>query len=159
VRPFSPRPTRFAGVLAHAGWRIKRYAITAGAAPLDWAAFEPGVALALAALPSPAAAPGRPAVGFLVAHRGRGADYVVLGWWDRENELPTRVFLCEQDAPGAAWRAARGGESFCVWDLAVIAGERDAYVATVLAADDAGSAAAVERYLARHAGDGTDAGR
>ena len=146
AHPYAPRPTRAAGLLEHGGWRIKRYAITLGEEQLGWASFEPGVALAIGALPAPARAPGRPGVGFLVAHRGRGGDYVVLGWWDRENELPTRVYVHEQ-APGERWRAARGGESFCVWDLEVMAFERDAYVATVLA--PGAGASAIEEYLAR----------
>lgn len=80
-------------------------------------------------------------------HRGAGADYVVLGWWDRENELPTRVVVREH-ASEAPWRPARASESFCVWDLQVIGFERDAYVSTVLA-PDAGPDA-VEAYLARN---------
>jgi hypothetical protein len=56
----------------------------------------------------------------------------VLAWWDNENELPLRVFVRELEGD-SQWRAARGVESFCVWDLQVIAFERDAYVATLLA--------------------------
>ena len=124
VRPFAPRPIVAHDVLAHGDWRLKRYAIALGDAPVDWDAFDDGVAMALATLPQPARAPGRPGAGFVIAHRGRGADYVVLGWWSEENELPVHVVRRDQ-APHAAWRAAREGESFCVWDLQVIALERD----------------------------------
>jgi hypothetical protein len=150
VRPFAPRPIVAHPPIAHHDWRLKRYAITVDGAPLDWAAFHDGVAMALDTLPLPAAAPGRPGAGFLVAHRGRGADYVVLGWWSAENELPVHVVRRDQ-APGAAWRAAAQGESFCVWDLQVIAFERDAWVATVLAADAARPPlpARVDAYIAR----------
>ena len=144
MRPFAPRPITFLDVLSHAGWRLKRYAITYGAPVLDWTDFIPGVALALAELPAPARTPARAGVGFLVQHRGATADYVVLAWWDQENELPIRVVVRDH-APGATWRAARGSESFCVWDLQVIAFERDAYVATVLAEGDARAA---DAYLA-----------
>jgi hypothetical protein len=158
MRPFILRPIRFRDVLAHAGWQLKRYAISAGQAAgvsdaqvdvgaIDWPEFAPGRALVLAALPVPARTSERPGVGFLVEHRGAGADYVVLGWWDRENELPVRIVVREQ-APGATWRPARASESFCVWDLQVLGFERDAYVATVLAGG-AGQEA-VEAYLAQH---------
>ena len=63
---------------------------------VDWAAFEAGLKLAEAELPQPAEAAGRPGLGFLIAHQGRTGDYVVLGWWDHENELPLRVFLRRQ---------------------------------------------------------------
>lgn len=150
MRPFAPRPIVTHDVLAHGGWRLKRYAITVDGAPLAWDAVDGGVAMVLDALPAPAIAPGRPGAGFVIAHRGRGADYVVLGWWSEENELPMRVVRRDQ-RPGATWRAARDGESFCVWDLQVIAFERDAWVDTVLThdVDRAPLAARVNAYLAR----------
>ena len=144
MRRFAPRPITFLDLLSHRGWRLKRYAIVYGAPVLDWADFAPGMALALATLPEPACARDRAGVGFLVQHRGATADYVVLAWWDRENELPVRVVVRDH-APGSAWRSARGSESFCVWDLQVIAFGRDAYVATVLADGDARAA---DAYLA-----------
>jgi hypothetical protein len=158
MRPFSARPIRFRDVVTHDGWRLKRYAISAGRAAgiehatadvamADWPDFAAGRELALGELPLPARTAERPGVGFLVEHRGAGADYLVLGWWDRENELPMRVVVREQEA-GAVWRPARTSESFCVWDLQVMAFERDAYVATVLAPDaDHG---AIDAYVAHH---------
>ena len=77
-------------------------------------------------------------MGFVIEHQAIGIDYLVLAWWDRENELPLRIFVRERDAQ-AAWRTARGGESVCVWDLEVIGAERDAYIATVLDGGDGGS--------------------
>jgi hypothetical protein len=64
-------------------------------------------------------------------HQGRG-DYLVLGWWDNENELPLRVLVWGE----SGWREARGSESVCVWDLRILWHERDAYVATVLSGRD-----------------------
>ncbi|HZE88141.1 MAG TPA: hypothetical protein VE404_01270 [Verrucomicrobiae bacterium] len=93
--------------------------------------------------PDTGASPGRPGLAFAIAHQGRGANYVVVCWWDRENELPTRVFVEES----GRWRPAEGSESICVWDLQVLWFERETYVATLLAEP-------VERgrdtYLARH---------
>jgi hypothetical protein len=93
--------------------------------------FSGGIELALAALPQPARTDERPGVAFLILHQGNGIDYTVLAWWDRENELPLRVFVC--DRPGSNdWRHARDSESVCVWDLQVIWAEREAYIRTVL---------------------------
>jgi hypothetical protein len=142
VHPFEPRPIEFVGLRRHAGWTLKEYSITWGSGALQREEFEAGLRLLLAGLPEPAPEAGRPGLGFLIAHRGRGADYVVLAWWDRENELPLRVAVRD----GAAWRPARGGESACVWDLQVIGFERDAWVATVMAPSGADGAA---RYLQR----------
>jgi hypothetical protein len=139
-QPYEPRTVTFLGVEAWAGHRIKVYAIRYGEGPFETARFDEGCKLAKSALPMPAVASGRPGVGFVILHQGRGADYVILCWWDRENELPTRIFVREPEG----WRAAKEGESFCVWDLHVIWAEREAYVRTVLA----GRADGVEAYLA-----------
>jgi hypothetical protein len=141
--PYQPRHLAAHGVESREGWRLKRYAISLEPGGVAWPEFAPGLALAWDALPQPAQTEGRPGVGFVIAHRGRGADYLVIGWWDRENEMPVRVFV--KPTGEAGFRAARGGESFCVWDLRVIAAERDAYVATVLSPQGAD----VEGYLQR----------
>ena len=138
---YAPRPIRFDGVHAFGAWRVKTYVITHGERPFARARFDGAERLARGALPE-TVAPERPGAAFLVLHQGNGADYAVLGWWDRENELPLRVWIRD----GEEWRAARGGESLCVWDLQVVWHEREAWVATVLADGDA---AAVDAYLAR----------
>jgi hypothetical protein len=131
MRSFEPRPIRFLRQRAERGWQIKMYAVRFGPEPFDEARFAPGIAAALGILPQPAVTEARAGVGFCILHRGRGADYVVLAWWDRENELPLRLQVRHADE--ASWRPARDSESICVWDLQVIAFERDAYVATILA--------------------------
>jgi hypothetical protein len=128
---FRERPVRFLEVRRRGGWRVKLYAIGERAAPADVSAFEPGLDLAWAELPPAAGGRDRPGVGFAILHRAREAAYVVLAWWDRENELPTRVFV-DVDAEPGGWRPARDGESFCVWDLRAMWFEREAYVGAVL---------------------------
>lgn len=141
--PYEARVISRGGVVEHSGWRLKIYGISHDGCPLTEEEFAGGMVLALAALPRPAVALGRPGVGFLISHRGKTADYVVLGWWDRHNELPVRVFVRE---PGAFWRPSRGAESFCVWDLQVMWFEREAYVSTVMSGGDPDPVAA---YLGR----------
>lgn len=128
--PYAERAIRFHGIRNSSGFRLKLYSIRYGSGEIDWPRFEPALADACAALPEPAETAHRPGVGFLIAHQGQG-DYVVLGWWDNENELPLRVFVRDD----SKWRAAMGGESICVWDLQVIWHERQAYVRTFLNAD------------------------
>jgi hypothetical protein len=129
--PFSPRPIRPLGLRTHADWRLKAYSITYGPAPLDLPLYEKGLTLALAALPMPAVTTSRPGVGFVIFHQGRGVHYLVLNWWDNENEFFNRVFVRPFGAD-QKWRAAGGGESACVWDLEVIWSERQAYVRHIL---------------------------
>ena len=137
---YRPRPLRFLGVESVTGHQLKVYAIWHGDQPFDRGRFTAGWELATAALPPPDTASGRPGLGFAVLHQGATGDYLILSWWDRENELPTRVHV----GGPSGWRPAEGGESFCVWDMRVMWWEREAYVAAVLS----GRAAGREAYLA-----------
>jgi len=135
-KPFQPRWVEPAGTLRLCGQALKVYRIASAdrlAAGVDWDAFDASEPLIESALPEPDHGAGRPGVGFLIHHAGEGPtgrlDYAVLAWWDRENELPLRIWLDDGDG----YRAATGGESVCVWDLGVMAFERDAYVETLLA--------------------------
>lgn len=132
-RRFAPRRTTRLDFTSRRGVTLRRWWIDLqDSAVPDEADWAPAIALAEAALPAARDA-ASPAVGFLILHRGYGADYLVLGWWARQNELPLRVFVRYPGTDDDAWRAARGEESVCVWDLDVIGRERDAYVATWLA--------------------------
>lgn len=130
--PYAPRSIQLVDPIRHNGWELKRYAVRYGSGSVDHERFASGREIALGELPSPAANSQRIGAGFLIEHQGNGADYLILCWWDRENEMPIRVFL-RSDDEHTGWRPARGGESVCVWDLQILWGERQAYVATVLA--------------------------
>jgi len=148
MKAYTRRAIRFHQILGPDGWRLKLYSISFDGSDVDWAEFGGGLALARSVLPRPDMDQGRPGVGFVIAHHGRGIDYTVVSWWDRENELPTRVFARFGDDE-KGWRPAAGGESFCVWDLEVIWAEREAYISTFLS----GEVPDVAGYLARHVGE------
>ncbi|KAA8997345.1 isochorismatase family protein [Affinibrenneria salicis] len=137
-QPWLPRPIDAAGVTSLNDWRLKRYTIRyrRAAQAVD---FSAAWTMAAAILPTPAQTGARPGVGWVIEHQGKNADYLVLGWWDNANELRTRVWVTDH----GQWRAARD-ESFCVWDLQVIAFERDAFVSHMLQ-----NTPDPERYLAR----------
>lgn len=137
--PYRPRALACLGVEGTVGYRLKTYAIRHDESPFDRERFQDGWDLAIRQLPSPAITEGRPGLGFAILHQGRTGDYLILCWWDRENELPTRVFIRDD----GGWRPATSSESFCVWDLRVLWWEREAYVASVLAGREGGA----EAYL------------
>jgi hypothetical protein len=142
MEPYAHRRIRCHGVRELSGYRLKDYSIVYGAGSVDWLDFARGFELVLGELPRPAVAGGRPGVGFRIAHQGKTGRYAVLAWWDRENELPIRIAVRRE---GEGWRPAQGNESICVWDLQVIAFERDAYVATLLSGE--AGVDLVARYL------------
>lgn len=141
--PYVPRPVESHGRMQRSGHELKLYSIRYGGAPIDLDAYGEGIEMALSRLPHADPEAGRPGLGFLIVHRGRGMDYVVLAWWDRENELPVRVFV----RPDEDWRPAGESESFCVWDLEVMNHERNAYVETVLREKPDGAEAYLRRVL------------
>ena len=139
-KPYRRRETKFLGVRELLGYSLKFFSVSQTVDPFRWKEFEPGLAMALEFLPTPAVSHGRPGLGFLIAHRGEGVNYVILCWWDQENELPTKVFVEE----GSSWRPAATHESFCVWDLEIMWREREAYVSTILRT---GETSMAEEYL------------
>lgn len=133
---FHTRPIKFKELLRQAGWQIKLYVVIHPEQTLDWPGFEEGLEYSLNILPQPALTPHRPGLAFVIAHQGRSAYYLVVCWWDRENELCTRIFV-RNFGEDASWHQSREGESFCVWDMEIMWFEREAYVNAVLNHPDA----------------------
>lgn len=84
-------------------------------------------------------------MGFLGVHDGRGGNFVFLDWWAQENELHHEVYFSATQRPGELRRGMPGEDpAACVWDLSVIAHEREAWIRHVLAAPEAPD---LEAYL------------
>ena len=145
ARPFAPRPNRYLGALPRKDWRIKRYAIWLEGETFDEARFDEGIRRAMRTLPEPAVTTDRPGAAILILHQGGTADYVVLAWWDSENELPLHVWVRKPDETN--FRPAASSESVCVWDLDVLWGERQLYVRHMIGE----SAPDLETYLSESA--------
>ena len=150
---YQPRRVKSLGVQNIAGFQLKTYAVFRQDDVFDPVRFERGLKRAVEELPSPPATHARPGAGFVIFHQGATGDYVVLCWWDNQNELPTRVFVRDGTGGGEGqiqWRPARLHESFCVWDLAIMWFEREAYIASALTGADNG----LEKYLNHVRADG-----
>src|SRR5690348_8687879 len=109
MEPFAPRRHLSLPIINHDGWDIKQHAVVYGNGELDATRFNTSLQAALESLPQPARTTARAGVGFVILHQDRGMDYIVLAWWDRENELPLRIWVDERQ--GGGWRPARGEES------------------------------------------------
>lgn len=146
--PYKKRPVRFLETWEHEGWRLKVYGVSARDERPPQTLVDAIKALAAKTLPQPAIADDRHGIGFLYAHQGAdGGGYCSVNWWARENEL--YHYQYESDANQLADLKPveeTGGSPFCVWDLAVIEHERQAWVESVLA-NDAGPD--LPGYLAR----------
>jgi hypothetical protein len=149
--PYRPRTIRFLELHEWRGWRLKLYSVQYAGTALERDVFAEGLALALPTLPSPAVTVQRPGVGFVVLHQGRGISYVVLAWWDRENEIFSRTFWRPFGAD-SYWREGAAGETACVWDLQVFWSEREAYLRHVLVREGAPD---LDAYLGARAAEAT----
>lgn len=145
--PYRSRSISFLELWYHAGWRLKVYGIAHDAEHPAHGLVERARELAAACLPMPAITDDRYGVGFIGVHEGQGSNLVFVDWWANENELNHRVFVSRPDRPLAFTDVTATGPTACVWDLAVIGFERQAWVAAALQAPGGPDLA---RYLSSH---------
>lgn len=131
-RAYQPRKLRFHGQLQDRGWSLKIYSVAQDDLEIDAGRFREWRSLTLGTLPHPARDALRLGLGFVILHQAAVADYLVVCWWDNDNELSLRVFVSAQQS---GWRPANERESFCVWDLEIIAFERQAFIDTMMRDD------------------------
>jgi hypothetical protein len=135
TEPYMPRPVAALGAWAHGDWLLKTYTIAYRRDAARPELVDAAKAAAASILPTPAVTPTRYGVGFLGVHDGRGGTLVFVDWWEDENELHHHVFLALGDEPAALRPATLGEMAGCVWDLGVVAYEREAWLRHVFAAD------------------------
>ncbi|CAN5723048.1 hypothetical protein BH23GEM9_BH23GEM9_12900 [soil metagenome] len=140
---YRPRQIRLIELWGVADWRLKLYGIAYGRDRPAAALLEAARIRAAGVLPRPAVTATRYGVGFMGVHQGRDADVAFVNWWSHENELHHHVWV----AHGGTGNFMRAGDSrfiACVWDLAVLAFERQAWIDSILAAPRPD----LDRYLA-----------
>lgn len=142
---YRPRRLRFVDLVAGRGWRLKLYTILhqdrEPVPELTAAATE----TALASLPQPAVTPDRYGVGVVSVHRGASYDFVTVSHWCYETELRSHTFMRPSSGSYLLEPVSTSDLSADVWDLRLLAFERDAWVETVLRP----GAADLDAYLGR----------
>ncbi|MEW9547163.1 hypothetical protein [Nonomuraea sp. NPDC050783] len=113
------------------GWTVKGYGISAGRPRPPRRVLDAARVAVEHTLP--AAYDHEPSCAFSVVHEDDDGCYVVVAWWSRNKViLHSRTWLCGwDDLP--AWTPAPAHATACVWELAAIAHERDAWVRHVAA--------------------------
>lgn len=125
---FEQRPTKPTGVLTVNGWRFKSYEITLDARPIAAEIFDAATSCLAAALPH---AGSEAAVGFVIVHHGAEQVWVLADRWHGDVACQ-HTFFASLDEPTSLEPVPSGGPTACVWELAVHAHERDAFVTHVL---------------------------
>ncbi|MGI8709187.1 MAG: isochorismatase [Actinomycetota bacterium] len=144
--PYQTRPIRCLETWEQEGWRVKVYGISALAEVPAAELVDAIKDVASSKLPQPPMTSDRYGVGFLYAHQGgNGGGFASVNWWANENELFHHQYeSAPEDLSVLRPVEETGGSSACVWDLAVMAYERQAWVDCVLK-NDAGPD--LESYL------------
>ena len=71
-------------------------------------------------------------VATLILHEGKEGCFVIINWWIDENMLQQFVYLETYTAPGIYNLYSDNGIFTCVWEMAVLWFERNAWVEKVL---------------------------
>lgn len=156
--PYRPRPVRFLRLADLGGWRVKVYGISAHRERPAPEFVEAAEQLAQGRLPNPPVwspsqdenalvSEERYGVGVLIVHEGREGGFALVSWWAGENMLQHHVYLAPDGPPFAFEDLSPTGIVACVWELAVLAFEREAWVETVLANPQGPD---LDAYLDRH---------
>ncbi len=143
VPAYRPRPVRLLGVDRNGGWRLKVYGMAAATERPRPRLVDAARTLAAQILPAPGG-DGAHGVGFVVAHDARPACFVLVNWWVRGYDLFQRYFRASLEQPEHLSELTTPAVG-CVWELAVVGHERDAWVRHVLTSP---ADADVEAYLA-----------
>ena len=130
--PYEERSIRFLELWTSAGWRLKVYGIAHGRSTPRPELLEAAKTVATQRLANVPDSMRHYSIGFIGVHDGRTANFVFVDWWADENELHHHVYVSPTDEPAHLTDATPGGLVACVWDLRVLAFERQAWIDTVL---------------------------
>ncbi|HSM35516.1 MAG TPA: hypothetical protein VK837_03890 [Longimicrobiales bacterium] len=134
IDAFETRPVRPLGLWTTGDWRWKAYHIglPGGALDADLESAARRRAAEIASRPSRHETYG---VGFVGIHQGRGYNQVFVDRWANHNELLHDTFVSEPTAPGGLVPAPDDHNAVCVWDLALQAFERAAWIELAMGPD------------------------
>lgn len=126
--PYKERPIKFLELWTCGEWRLKVYGISFNRAEPERALVTRAKTLAAERIEASSNATEHYSAGFLGVHEGRTSNFVFVGWWANENELYHHVYVSPLDAPGQFTYQTSSGLTACVWDLRVMAFERQAWI-------------------------------
>lgn len=134
---YQTRPIRFIELHEHQDWMIKIYSISIKSERVlsthielakqqlnEWLKLSKNYPLTTYRLAT------------LIIHEGREGCFAILNWWIDDNMLQNHVFVAIHEDPDHFKLFSDKGIITCVWELAVIWFERNAWVEHVLKQSD-----------------------
>lgn len=133
VKPYKKRPVRFLEIVECNNWKIKLYSISSKHNLVDSRTIE----YAKEQLPkwlekTEIYRLETYKVATLILHEGKEGCFAIISWWIYENMMQLFVYLATDDNPTAFKLYSDKGIVTCVWEMAVLWFERNAWVEYVL---------------------------
>ena len=135
--PYQARSIRFLDLVEQHDWRLKLYGLSYPSKTVDPALLDVAKTTALRFLPQPAVTPATYGVGFLSVHQGQSYDFATVGYWTHQTELCHQTYMRSSSTSATLEPLSAGELSLDVWDLHLLAFERNAWVENVLKKDSA----------------------
>ena len=132
AEPYERRPVRFLELWHRDGWRLKVYSLAYQMPLARPEVIETSKAVLWDHLQKASVGKSHTGVGFIGINDGRGAIFSFVDFWADENELHHHVFISPKDRVDLLQYTTPTGLIACVWDMALMAFERQAWVNTVL---------------------------
>lgn len=130
---YRPRRIRCMEIWQPEGWTLKVYAVEHDGRHLDAPMLARAKARALTRLAEvDATDPAHHSMGLVTLHLGENGDYLLVNTWTDNDILRHANFGA---APGGEFRDDWPGTAACVWELAVIQHEREAWLRHMLRPD------------------------
>ena len=133
MKHFEKRPVRFLKLIRHDEWMIKVYSISAFRELVDDTYVEAAIARLGEWLQS-ATYTGLQTyrIATLILHECKEGCFVIINWWIDDNMLQHFVYLTSPGDQIDFKRYSDNGIVTCVWELAVLWHERNAWIQHVL---------------------------
>jgi hypothetical protein len=131
--PYQPRPVRFLEIFSCDDWKIKIYSISVRSEYVQPSTVDCAKQYLRDWLRQSQAHPlDTYKIATLILHEGREGIFAIVNWWIDENMLQQFVYLAPYENPTEYKLFSDKGITTCVWELAVIWFERNAWVEHVL---------------------------
>jgi hypothetical protein len=132
---YKTRPVRDIGIINHESWIIKVYSISAKhtMVPNELVDLAQGQLSEWLKMGNEHS---NYKIAILIIHEGVDGIFTLLNWWIDENTIQNQVFFSSYDEPGVYKGLSEKGIVACVWELAVLWHERNAWIKHVLKKND-----------------------
>lgn len=126
METYKEREIQFKDIQSIKEWKVKRYSIAYNNESFSETLENESLQLLQNVLPKIDNT--NYGVGFMIVHHGKGANFVLIDWWCKENELKHLVYYSSKESPEKLILQNGSSPIACVWDLIVINHERNAWV-------------------------------